>query len=198
MGWPMCPARLISQLGTIWSAWLWTDISGHGTFWDAGEDALGASVPDRCCSPASVLGPCTSPGLCAFLILTLSDCSEGWWVSAAPENRGMLHKHVCTYVYTYIHIQRYSLSSSQPPRTAFKKWYSGRRRKEEREIIIKGGNCKPFAGEKENDSYWERRGTGGVGTSRNVGQATPKAMGQSKDEGSCRRHSVRLCLSLTE
>lgn len=40
---------------------------------------------------------------------------------------------------------------------------------------MKGGNCKSFAG--ENDSCWERKGAGAAGTSRNMGQATPKAIG---------------------
>lgn len=115
----MRPTRLIFQAGTIQGSGLWTDTIWHGICWDFGVDSLGASVPDRCCSPASVVGPCGSPGVCALSLLTLLDCSKGWCVSAAPE-WGMLHTHVHTSVHT--HTQTYtqkSLSSSQPPRTAF-------------------------------------------------------------------------------
>lgn len=115
------PTWLISQAGTIRGAGH-QDTAEHGTCWDAGADSPGASVPHRCRSPASVVGHCMSPGVCALRLLTLSDCSEGWCVSAAPESRETLHTRVHTQVYTHTHTHTDTrLRSSQPPRTAFKK-----------------------------------------------------------------------------
>lgn len=115
MGCPTCVLlSFISQAGAILGTGLLTDTAGHGTCWDAGSGSPGASVPNHCFSPASVVGSCTSPRLCALPLLTLSDCSEGQCISAAPESRRMLPTRVHAHTHVYVHTDTVLVLASLP------------------------------------------------------------------------------------
>lgn len=171
--------------------WPWTDTAGHETCWHAGGRGFS---PQPLLPSASAMRLCTSPRLHAPPLLILSDCSEGQCISAAPESGECYtcaHTHKCTYTDTLK-----SLQPSQPPRTAFRKWYSGREGKEEREWWQRGGwmgwHCKSLQGRKTMTAAGRGREQGVQAPAEMWGKQHPRPWGQSKYDGACRRHSVRM------
>lgn len=137
MGWFLCVLLIfISQAGTIQDTGLWSDVAEHGIYWDAGVDSPGALVPDHCYSPQNWDLAC--PQGCALFHSLPSDCSKGQYISSCPEV-----EKCC--------IHRGSLSSSQPPRTAFKN-YSGRKGETDNEEY----KLQAFCREEKNDRCWDR------------------------------------------
>lgn len=112
-----------------------------------GRIHLGAPVPGNCCSPPQSWDLARPQGCVLFHSLPSQ-------TAVKDEFLLLLRVGECytrMYIRVYIRTHRWSLSSSQTTRAAVKRWYSGRGRKEEREIIMNGmngGNCKPFAGRK--------------------------------------------------
>ena len=100
----VCSAQLISQAGAIWGAGPRTDAAGHGTCWYAGADSPGTSVPNHCGSPASVVGPCTSPRLCALPLLTLTAVVKDdafLLLLRAGECYIHMYTHICVHTHTH-------------------------------------------------------------------------------------------------